>query len=64
MTKKTLEKISLILVILGGLNLGLIGLGGWNLIDLLLGSVEWLAKTMHIVIGLAALYLIYYAAKK
>lgn len=50
-----------ILMIVGGLNWGLIGLGGfmnadWNVVGMLLGSwpqVEWL---VYILVGLAAVY--------
>lgn len=64
MAKNALDWIALILVIVGAVNWGLVGLGGWDLVDIILGSVSWLAKTVYILVGLAGLYMIYYAAKK
>ena len=61
-TKTRLTWASYILVLVGGLNWGLIGLGGfmgdhWNIINQVLGGmpqVEWL---VYILIGFAAAYL-------
>ena len=64
MAKNALDIIALVLVIIGAVNWGLVGLGGWDLVDLILGSVSWLAKTVYILVGLAGLYMIYYALKK
>ncbi len=56
-----LHNIAFILLIVGGLNWGLAGLGGffasnWNVVNLILGSwpvVEWL---VYVLVGLAAVY--------
>jgi uncharacterized membrane protein YuzA (DUF378 family) len=61
---KALHVVSFILVIVGGLNWGLVGLGAfaggnWNLVNLILGSwptVEWL---VYVLVGLGALVLIF-----
>jgi len=58
---KTTHMIAWILVMIGGLNWLLIGLGGffganWNVVNLILGSwpqVEWL---VYILVGLSAVY--------
>jgi uncharacterized membrane protein YuzA (DUF378 family) len=58
---KGLHMIAWILVMIGGLNWLLVGLGGfmgsnWNLVNLLLGSwpqVEWL---VYVLVGLSAVY--------
>jgi hypothetical protein len=64
MAKSILDWIVLVLVIVGGLNWGLVGINpGWNLVEIIFGSVAWLAKTIYILVGLAALYLIYYVSK-
>jgi uncharacterized membrane protein YuzA (DUF378 family) len=55
-----LHAIEFILVIIGGLNWGLIGIGGfmgsdWNVVHMLLGnwpSVEWI---VYILVGLSAI---------
>lgn len=60
---KALHIIGFILLVVGGLNWGLIGLGGfmganWNVVDMILGSwpqVEWI---VYILVGLSALLLL------
>ena len=63
MAKSVIDWIALVLVIIGGLNWGLIGLGGWNVVDMIFGSVGWLLNTVYILVGLAGLWMIYYATK-
>ncbi len=61
---KILHMIAFILLVIGGLNWGLVGLGGfagsnWNVVNLLLGSwpqVEWI---VYILVGLSALMLMF-----
>jgi len=62
--KNALDWIALVLVIIGAVNWGLVGLANLDLVDLILGSVPWLAKTVYILVGLAGLYMIYLAVKK
>jgi uncharacterized protein len=62
--KSTLDWIALVLVIVGGLNWGLIGLFGFNLVSTIFGSMAWLEKTVYILVGLSAAYMVYYATKK
>ena len=65
MTEKTvLDWIALILLIIGGVNWGLVGIAGLDLVDLIFGSVSWLATTIYVLVGLAALYTIYFLVKK
>ena len=60
---KGLHMLSFILVIIGGLNWGLVGLGGfagsdWNVVHMILGSwpmVEWL---VYALVGLGAVILV------
>jgi uncharacterized membrane protein YuzA (DUF378 family) len=61
---KVLHMLSFILVIIGGLNWGLVGLGGfvggadWNVVHMVLGSwpsVEW---AVYVLVGLGALILV------
>lgn len=52
-------KILLVLLIVGGLNWGIYGIWGLNAVGWLLGgSLGWLARTVFIVVGVAALTLI------
>ena len=60
---KALHMVAFILVVVGGLNWGLVGLSGfiggnWNIVNLILGSwpaVEWL---VYVLVGLSAIYLL------
>ena len=47
--------IALILVVVGGLNWGLVGVANFNLVNALLGSVPVLEKIVYIVVGIAAI---------
>ncbi len=59
---KALHMIAFVLLVIGGLNWGLIGLGGfagsnWNVVNMILGSwpqVEWL---VYVLVGLSAVWL-------
>ena len=56
---QTFYKICLILLIVGGINWGLVGLFQFDFVGWLLGgSLNWLARTVFIVVGVAALCLI------
>jgi uncharacterized membrane protein YuzA (DUF378 family) len=63
MAKNFLDWIALVLVIVGGLNWGLVGLLNFNLVAKIFGT-EAIATIVYTLVGLSALYLIYYAAKK
>lgn len=61
-TQKKLAWASYVLVLIGGMNWGLIGLGGfvgdyWNIINLVLGGMPQLEWLVYIMIGAAAIYL-------
>lgn len=59
----SLDYISLILVIIGGLNWGLIGLFGFNLVDAIFGTGSPISQIIYILVGLAALYTIFVTYK-
>lgn len=51
-------KLACLLLVVGALNWGLIGLGGflgndWNVVHMLLGSVEWLEWLVYVLVGVA-----------
>ena len=50
-----LGTIAVVLLIIGGLNWGLVGLFQLDLVDLILGSVPVLASVVYVLIGLAAI---------
>jgi len=51
-----LDMISLVLLVVGGLNWGLIGLVDFNLVDMIFGSMSMLSRLVYIVVGLSAVY--------
>lgn len=53
---KTLDVIAAILLVVGGLNWGLVGLFDFNLVSTLFGSIPFFEKLIYVVVGLAALY--------
>ena len=56
MAKNAVDWIAIILLIIGGLNWGLYGLWQIDLVDSIFGAVAWLATTVYVLVGLAALY--------
>ncbi|MBW2964799.1 DUF378 domain-containing protein [Candidatus Woesearchaeota archaeon] len=58
-----MDWIALVLVIIGGLNWGLVGIFKFDLVDAILGSIPILARIVYILVGLAAVYTIYYLVK-
>ncbi len=60
---KTLHTVAFILLIIGGLNWLLVGLGewfggNWNVVYQVLGGVMWLEALIYVLVGLSAIYLI------
>jgi uncharacterized membrane protein YuzA (DUF378 family) len=53
-----LDYIALILLIIGGLNWGLVGLFNFDLVQTLLGGYNILSRLVYILVGLSALYTI------
>lgn len=62
----TLDWTSLVLVIVGAINWGLVGVGNlldanWNVVNLVLGSFPTIEALVYLVVGLAGLYEISFA---
>lgn len=57
-----LDWIALILVIIGGLNWGLVGLFNFNLVDTIFSWANILARIVYVLVALAAIYMIIIAA--
>lgn len=60
---KALHMVSFALLIVGGLNWLLIGLGGfmggdWNVVHMVLGSIPMLESLVYLLVGLSAVYLV------
>jgi uncharacterized membrane protein YuzA (DUF378 family) len=54
---KILKIISIILVIVGGLNWGLVGLFNFDLVAAIFGAMSSLSKIVYVLVGLAAVYI-------
>jgi uncharacterized protein len=53
---KYLHMVAFILVIVGGINWGLVALG-FNVVNMILGSVPMLEQVVYLLVGLSAIYL-------
>jgi uncharacterized membrane protein YuzA (DUF378 family) len=53
---KMLELIAMILLLVGGLNWGLVGAFNYNLVTSLLGDGSTMTRAVYLIVGLCALY--------
>lgn len=53
---KTLDVLAIVLLIVGGLNWGLVGLLEFDLVAAIFGPMSALARIVYTVVGIAALY--------
>lgn len=53
---KTIDVVAAVLLVVGGLNWGLVGIAGFDLVKALFGAIPFLQNTVYILVGLAALY--------
>jgi uncharacterized membrane protein YuzA (DUF378 family) len=60
----TLDRIALVLLIIGGINWGLVGAFDVNLVTQLFGPSSALSRLIYIAIGIAAIYAIYLLARR
>ncbi len=58
-----LDWIAMVLLIVGGINWGLVGLADFDLVATLFGDGSALSRIVYVLVGLAALYSIYTATK-
>ena len=61
---KQVELVATLLVVVGAVNWGLVGLGGfmganWNLVNMLLGSMPQLEWVVYVLVGVAGVWLFY-----
>ena len=59
----TLDWIAMVLLIVGGLNWGLVGLFNFDLVAALFGTQSALSRVVYTLVGLSALYSIYTSSK-
>lgn len=60
---QVLQTIAMILLLIGGLNWGLIGIFEWNFIATVFGYTSVLTRTIYSLVGIAAVYRILVWAK-
>ena len=60
---QVVEVIALIILVIGGLNWGLIGLFQWNFIGSVFGFTSVLTRTIYTLAGIAAVYRVLLWAK-
>lgn len=53
---RTLDVLTAVLVIVGGLNWGLVGLFGFDLVATLFGDMSVISRTVYALVGLSAAY--------
>jgi len=58
------KKICWWLLVIGGINWGLVGLGGffsgdWNVVHMLLDSISWLESLVYVLVGVSAVWMIF-----
>ena len=58
-----IDVIALILVIIGGLNWGLVGIFHFDLVAAIFGDMSILSRVVYAVVGLAAIYCIFFVVK-
>lgn len=56
--RSILNWIALILLVVGGLNWGLVGLFQLNLVSAIFGGAVWLERLIYILVGVAAIYVL------
>lgn len=62
MKMKLLDVIALVLLVVGGLNWGLV-VFGINLVEAIFGSMPWLVSTVYLLVALSAIYVAIMAVK-
>ena len=59
MKMNVLDKIAMLLLIVGGFNWGLVGWLNYNLVDGIFGAGSMLSRAIYAIVGVASLYCIY-----
>ncbi len=61
---KTLGYVALVLIVIGGINWGLVGFFDYNLVDAIFTEGSVLARTIYGLVGVAALWTVFDMAAK
>ena len=60
---KFIDKIALLLVVIGAINWGLIGIFDFNLVSMLFGDMSAVSRVIYTLVGIAGLYSISFFAR-
>lgn len=63
MKLNAIDWLALVLIIVGGLNWGLVGAFKFNLVDSIFGAGSALARVVYVLVGLAAVFMFFTASK-
>ncbi|MFH1145504.1 MAG: DUF378 domain-containing protein [bacterium] len=58
-----LDWVAVVLLIIGGLNWGLIGLFNFDLVAAIFGSLSVISKIIYVLVGLSGLYMVFVSPK-
>ena len=62
-TMSAIDWIAMVLLIVGGINWGLVGLFDFNLVAAIFGEMSALSRLVYVLVGLSALWCLYTATK-
>lgn len=62
--RNVIDWIAFVLVIIGGLNWGLVGFFNYNFFEVIFGTLSTVSKVIYSLVGLSALWMIYYAFRE
>lgn len=60
---KAAEWVPMLLLIIGGINWGLVGLFGFDLVAYLFGEMSMVSRIIYVAVGVSALYSIYLSSR-
>jgi len=55
---KVIDKVALVLIIIGAINWGLIGLFNFNLVDTIFGTMSAISRIIYTLVGISGLWAI------
>ena len=53
---KVIDKIALVLIIIGAINWGLIGFFNFNLVAVMFGEMTWISRVIYALVGISGLW--------
>lgn len=53
---KVIDKIAVVLIIIGAINWGLIGFFNFNLVAVIFGEMTWISRVIYALVGISGLW--------